>query len=48
MVERKDQLMYLKEIVKVYGDTYDYSKIEYTTNKMKVCIICRKHGEFWK
>ena len=32
----------------VHGDRYDYSKVEYTGNKAKVCIICREHGEFWQ
>lgn len=30
----------------IHGDTYDYSKVEYTTAVSKVTIICRKHGEF--
>ena len=32
---------------KTHGDKYDYSKVEYTGNKNKVCIICPEHGEFW-
>ena len=39
----------------VYGDKYDYSKVVYKGNKIKVCIICHEkdvngveHGEFWK
>ena len=32
----------------VHGDRYDYSKVEYVGSKTKVCIICRKHGEFWQ
>ena len=30
----------------VHGDRYDYSKVEYVGSKTKVCIICKKHGEF--
>lgn len=30
----------------VHGDKYNYSKVEYKTNKDKVCIICPIHGEF--
>ena len=33
---------------KVHGDKYDYSKVEYVNNRTKVCIICKKHGEFCK
>lgn len=29
-----------------HGDTYDYSKVNYVLNKLKVQIICRIHGEF--
>ena len=31
----------------VWGDTYDYSQVEYINNKKKVKIICKKHGEFF-
>lgn len=31
---------------KIHGDKYDYSKCIYIDNRTKVCIICRKHGEF--
>ena len=29
-----------------YGDKYDYSLVKYTDSKIKVNIICKKHGEF--
>ena len=32
----------------VHGDKYDYSKVEYSKNSVKVCIICPEHGEFWQ
>ena len=32
--------------VKIHGDKYDYSKVNYTNSKEKVEIICRIHGEF--
>lgn len=31
----------------IYGDKYDYSKVEYINNKTKICIICKEHGEFF-
>lgn len=31
-----------------HGYKYDYSKVEYTNNHSKVCIICPIHGEFWQ
>ena len=32
----------------VHGNKYDYSKVVYKGNKIKVCIICPEHGEFWQ
>lgn len=32
----------------VHGDRYDYSKVEYMKNYIKVCIICPDHGEFYQ
>jgi len=30
----------------MHGNAYDYSKVEYVGNKIKVIIICKLHGEF--
>lgn len=30
----------------LHDDRYDYSRVEYRGNKVKVRIICREHGEF--
>lgn len=43
----KSTEQFIKEAKEVYGDTYDYSKVEYVKSDVKVCIICPKHGEFW-
>lgn len=32
----------------IYGNKYDYSKVEYIDVNTKVCIICPIHGEFWQ
>ena len=32
----------------IHGDRYDYSKVEYLASETKICIICKKHGEFWQ
>lgn len=39
---------FVAEARKVHGDRYDYSKVEYHTVKVKVCIVCPEHGEFWQ
>lgn len=30
----------------IHGDKYDYSKVNYVNSKIKINIICPKHGEF--
>jgi rubrerythrin len=39
---------WIKKAKKIHGNKYDYSKINYINNKIKVCIICPEHGEFWQ
>ena len=39
---------FIKRAIKVHGDKYDYSKVEYINIKTPVCIICPEHGEFWQ
>lgn len=43
---RKTTEQFIKDAIKVHGDKYDYSKVEYKGNKIKVTIICPIHGEF--
>lgn len=39
---------WIEEAKKVHGDKYDYSNVIYKGAFEKVCIICKKHGEFWQ
>jgi len=39
---------FIKKAIKIHGDIYNYSKVEYKGSKEKICIICPKHGEFWQ
>lgn len=39
---------FINKAKEIHGDKYDYSNVEYKGSKMKVCIICPKHGEFWQ
>ena len=39
---------FISKAKKIHGDKYDYSKVDYITNKSKICIICYEHGEFWQ
>ena len=38
---------FIKKAKEIYGDKYDYSKVDYKHSKEKVCIICPIHGEFF-
>jgi len=37
---------FIKKARIIYGDKFDYSKVNYKTSKTKIIIICRIHGEF--
>ncbi len=45
---RKTTKEFIEDAKKIHGEKYDYSKVEYKGNKIKVCIICYEHGEFWQ
>ena len=47
-MKRKTTEQFIADARKVHGDKYDYSKVEYINNKVEVCIICPKHGEFFQ
>ena len=39
---------FIEKSRKVHGDKYDYSKVNYSNNRTRVCITCPEHGEFWQ
>jgi ssDNA-binding Zn-finger/Zn-ribbon topoisomerase 1 len=39
---------WIEKAIKIHGDKYDYSKVEYINNRTPVCIICPEHGEFYQ
>lgn len=45
---KKTNVEFIEQARKTHGDKYDYSKVDYKGNKIKVCIICPEHGEFWQ
>lgn len=48
IVYKTGKAHFVPKAIKVHGDKYDYSKVEYVDAHTKVCIICKKHGEFWQ
>lgn len=43
---RKTTQDFIDNAIKIHEDKYDYSLVEYTGNKNKITIICKKHGNF--
>ena len=39
---------FLERARKVHGDRYDYDGVNYVNNRIKIKIVCPKHGEFWQ
>lgn len=39
---------FIRRAKEIYGELYDYSKVNYVNNYTNVTIICREHGEFLK
>ena len=48
MPRKKTTDEFVKKAKEVHGEKYDYSKVDYQGNKVKVCIACPKHGDFWQ
>ena len=44
--KRGNREEFIKKAMKIHGDKYDYSKVEYMGAMDKVTIICPEHGEF--
>lgn len=38
---------FIEKAKNLYGNAYDYSKVDYKNNHTKICVICPEHGEFW-
>lgn len=43
-----NNIEFIEESIKIHGNKYDYSKVNYVNSSTKVCIICPIHGEFWQ
>ena len=43
-LKRKDK--FISRAIKIHGDKYDYSHVEYNNYKTRIKIICKIHGEF--
>jgi len=41
-----DTNSFIEEAIKIHGDKYDYSKVDYNLSSIPVTIICKLHGDF--
>lgn len=47
MAKKKTTEQFIEDAIKVHGDKYDYSLVEYTTCMEKVKIFCKYHNEYF-
>lgn len=47
MSRRKTQEEFISQAREKHSDKFDYSKVKYIDNHIKINIICPKHGDFW-
>lgn len=45
---RQNTVWFIEKAKEIHGSKYDYSKSEYINSRIKICIICPEHGEFWQ
>lgn len=38
--------LFISKARELFGEQYDYSKVEYINGQQKICLICKTHGEF--
>lgn len=38
--------LFINKAIELFGEKYDYSKVEYINGQKNVCLICPLHGEF--
>ena len=43
---RKTNTDFINKAIKVHGNKYDYSKVEYKNSHTKISILCKEHGQF--
>ena len=44
----KSREQFIQDAIKIHGDVYDYSKVDYINSGTRICIICKKHGLFYQ
>lgn len=47
MSRKKTTEEFVKEAMCLHGDLDIFDKVDYKGNKVKVCITCKEHGDYW-
>ena len=48
MAKQDSAQTFIQKAIAIYGDKYDYSKVNYISSNTDIIIICKEHGEFKK
>ena len=48
MPRKKTLSDFISTAISIYGNKYDYSRVDYINSTTKVEILCHKHGPFFK
>jgi rubrerythrin len=48
MSKKLTTIEFIAKAKSVHGDKYDYSLVDYKYSKLKIIIICKKHGQFFQ
>ena len=47
MIEQNEKTkLFIEKSIKIHGDKYDYSKVEYIKSEEHIIIICKEHGDY--
>lgn len=47
MTKEQRKEAFIKFCLEKFGDQFDYSKVDYQSNRKPVEIICKDHGSFF-
>jgi very-short-patch-repair endonuclease len=48
MLQQNKNTEFISKAIKIHGNRYDYSKVEYINARTKITIVCKEHGEFYQ
>ena len=47
MAKKKTTEEFVAQAMEMHGDVDTFDKVDYQGNKVKVCITCKEHGDYW-